>query len=208
MAPIDVPSARCLAIQTGRAASSPPRAGRNFLGTASRRENPINQRGLRAPLDTVRDVSTRNNSATTRAEPGKIRGICSRDVPQPVARRDCSKIRRESGDLSYPPLVQSSLNATAAPCGRPGLRPIADGGSQASRCRGRTNSDSMTSSSTGDGTARGQKPPHPKRERPRSAKPRALQKQRTAGETAECASWSTTLLNFCPHGGKGQPPTS
>ena len=78
-------------------ASSPPRAGRNFLGTASKRENPINQRGLRAPLDTVRDVSTRNESATRRAETGKIRGICSRDVPQ----RDGSKIRHELGDLSY-----------------------------------------------------------------------------------------------------------
>ena len=32
MAPMDVHSARCLAIQPGRAASSPPRAGRNFLG--------------------------------------------------------------------------------------------------------------------------------------------------------------------------------
>jgi hypothetical protein len=31
MAPIDVHSARCLAIQPGRAASSPPRAGRNFF---------------------------------------------------------------------------------------------------------------------------------------------------------------------------------
>jgi hypothetical protein len=31
MAPIDVHSARCLTIRTGRAASSPPRAGRNFF---------------------------------------------------------------------------------------------------------------------------------------------------------------------------------
>ena len=31
MAPMDVHSARCLAIQPGRAASSPPRAGRNFI---------------------------------------------------------------------------------------------------------------------------------------------------------------------------------
>ena len=36
MAPIDVHSARCLAIQTGRAASSPPRAGRNFFGPCKR----------------------------------------------------------------------------------------------------------------------------------------------------------------------------
>src|SRR5882672_1433678 len=36
MAPLDVHSARCLAIQPGRAASSPPRAGRNFFGPCKR----------------------------------------------------------------------------------------------------------------------------------------------------------------------------
>ena len=81
MAPIDVHSARCLAIQPGRAASSPPRAGRNFFGAAENVENYINQRRLGSAPDTERDVSRQNNSETRRAETGKIRGICSPIVP-------------------------------------------------------------------------------------------------------------------------------
>src|SRR6266478_1080313 len=80
MAPMDVHSARCLAIQPGRAASSPPRAGRNFFGTAELAENPIDQGGLALVADTQSDASRRNNSETRRADTGKIRGICSRAV--------------------------------------------------------------------------------------------------------------------------------
>jgi len=80
MAPMDVHSARCLAIQPGRAASSPPRAGRNFFGAAENVENHINQRRLGSAPDTERDVSRRNDSETRRPEAGKIRGICSRAV--------------------------------------------------------------------------------------------------------------------------------
>ena len=81
MAPIDVHSARCLAIQPGRAASSPPRAGRIFLGNAENAENPINQRDLEPDAGTFQDVSKRNDTETRRTETGKIRGICSLHVP-------------------------------------------------------------------------------------------------------------------------------
>jgi hypothetical protein len=47
---------------------SPPRAGRNFLGTAENRKNLIDQRGLTPAIKTVRVASKRNDSATRRAE--------------------------------------------------------------------------------------------------------------------------------------------
>src|SRR6266446_5470228 len=77
MAPMDVHSARCLAIQPGRAAGSPPRAGRNFLGNAENAEILIFQWGLASAVKTVRNASRRNTSETSPVETGKIRGICS-----------------------------------------------------------------------------------------------------------------------------------
>jgi hypothetical protein len=56
------------------------RCGHFSTGPAVSAENPIYQGDLAPAADTVRDGSKQNNSATGRAETGKIRGICSRAV--------------------------------------------------------------------------------------------------------------------------------
>jgi hypothetical protein len=67
--------------QTGsRAASSPPRAGRNFFDSRKNAKKLLFQRGLPNRPMTVGDASKRNDSATRRVKSGKIRGICSVDV--------------------------------------------------------------------------------------------------------------------------------
>ena len=58
----------------------PPKPGRNLFGTAENAENSIFQRDLPSAPITAGDVSRRNDSATRRAETGKIRGICSTGV--------------------------------------------------------------------------------------------------------------------------------
>src|SRR5580704_1684275 len=71
--------------QTGsRAAEPPPRLGRNFEGDTKILEILMDQRDLASPSRTSRHVSRRNDSATRLAKLGKIRGICSMDVPAPL----------------------------------------------------------------------------------------------------------------------------
>jgi hypothetical protein len=51
------------------------------LGDQENQEIPLDQRDLPNGLDTVEDVSNRNETETIRLKPGKIRGICSVFVP-------------------------------------------------------------------------------------------------------------------------------
>jgi hypothetical protein len=62
------------------------RDGQEILEPADNAENPIYQGDLAPAAKTVRDVSKRNDPATRRTETGKIRGICSPNVAEDVAR--------------------------------------------------------------------------------------------------------------------------
>lgn len=75
------------------------RAGSPSLDGALNPENPIYQGDLAGTDYTARDVSTRNDSATPRADTGNSRGICSPAVLTPLeAAQRVSRIKNEGAD--------------------------------------------------------------------------------------------------------------
>jgi len=75
MAPMDVHSARCLAIQPGRAAGSPPRAGRNFLGMLKTLKSLYFKGVWHRPLRrsaTLRDGTPRKHPQSRRGKSGEF----------------------------------------------------------------------------------------------------------------------------------------